>query len=61
MIKYSEFEGKTVLITAVSSGIGKDTALKFAENGAILCLVMLMNILNKRFKKSKTKIVMPFL
>ncbi|MBF9297434.1 MULTISPECIES: glucose 1-dehydrogenase [Mammaliicoccus] len=34
MIKYSEFEGKTVLITGASSGIGKATALKFAENGA---------------------------
>jgi len=61
MIKYSEFEGKTVLITAAFSGIGKATALKFDKNGEILCLMILMNVLNKRFKKSKTNIVKPFL
>jgi len=31
MIKYSEFEGKTLLIIDVSSSIGKVTALKFTE------------------------------
>jgi NAD(P)-dependent dehydrogenase (short-subunit alcohol dehydrogenase family) len=29
MIKYSEFEGKTLLIIGVFSSIGKATALKF--------------------------------
>nr|XP_054767292.1 3-oxoacyl-[acyl-carrier-protein] reductase FabG-like [Lytechinus pictus] len=34
-----EFEGKVVLITGASSGIGAETALEFASSGASLALV----------------------
>lgn len=33
-----EFEGKTVLITGGATGIGRATALAFAENGANLVI-----------------------
>jgi len=34
-----QLEGKKVLITGASSGIGKAVAILFAEEGADLCLV----------------------
>ena len=34
-----DFKDKTVLITGASSGIGKETAIKFAKNGANIVLV----------------------
>lgn len=33
-MRYNEFEGKTVVITGAASGIGKATALKFAQEKA---------------------------
>ena len=51
-----DFHGKTVLITGASSGIGKETAVRFAKHGANLVLVArradLLEMLAADLKKS---------
>jgi len=39
MIKKDRFKDKVVIVTGASSGIGKDTALRFAKEGAKVALV----------------------
>lgn len=46
--KRGEFEGKVVVITGAAKGIGKATALKFSEQGAV---VVLVDVLEKEVGK----------
>jgi NAD(P)-dependent dehydrogenase (short-subunit alcohol dehydrogenase family) len=43
-----EFEGKVVVITGAARGIGKATALKFSEKGAV---VVIVDVLEKEMEK----------
>eukprot|EP01024_Parvocaulis_polyphysoides_P000193 TRINITY_DN1004_c1_g1_i1.p1 TRINITY_DN1004_c1_g1~~TRINITY_DN1004_c1_g1_i1.p1 ORF type:complete len:148 (-),score=22.71 TRINITY_DN1004_c1_g1_i1:52-495(-) len=36
---YSEFQGKRVLVTGGSAGIGRATAMAFSKNGAIVTII----------------------
>lgn len=59
-MRYNEFEGKTVVITGAASGIGKATALKFAQEKQISLSETLMNVHNKQHKKSMITVAMHY-